>query len=118
MNSKHIGQHHENQAKHYLSAQGLVILHQNFYCKGGEIDLIALDQNTLVFIEVKFRQTDSQGLPSEFITPTKQKRLVKCAQFFLLKHRQFEHYCMRFDSLSILGEDWTLDWQKNIINGW
>lgn len=118
MNSKHIGRAYENQAAEFIAAHGMTILAKNFYCKGGEIDLIAMDQKTLAFIEVKFRQNTLYGHPSEFITPTKQKRLIRCAQFFLLKNRQFEHHPMRFDSLCILGNTQNIEWQKNIIHGW
>ncbi|WP_044407047.1 YraN family protein [Thiomicrospira microaerophila] len=112
------GQHYEQIAAQYLTQHGLQIIAQNFFCKGGEIDLVALEQQTLVFIEVKYRQTNQHGEASEFINTKKLQRLYRCAQVFLLKHRQFQQAAMRFDSLCITGQPDKIEWLKNIYNGW
>lgn len=116
--SKQIGHRYEALAADYLQQQGSKILARNFYCKGGELDLIILDQQTLAFVEVKFRQNTNHGHPSEFITPTKQQRLQRCAQVYLQKNPAHQTREMRFDSLSIIGEPAQIDWQKNILCGW
>jgi putative endonuclease len=112
------GHHYEQQACHYLIEQGLQPIGQNVYCRGGEIDLIMLDQQTLVFIEVKFRQDLNFGHPAEFVTPAKQKRLQKCAQFYLLKQPQLAKYPMRFDLIAITQTPAKVDWIKNAFGGW
>jgi putative endonuclease len=116
--NKQRGYHFEEKAANYLAGQGLQIIARNFFCKGGEIDLIALENQTLVFIEVKYRQTNQHGEPSEFINPRKLQRLYRCAQVFLMKKREYQDASMRLDSLCITGEPAKIEWLKNIYNGW
>lgn len=118
LTNKQRGHAIEQQVADYLQQQGVKILAQNFYCKGGEIDLIGWDHNTLVFIEVKYRQNNQHGSPSEFINSKKLYRLYKCAQVFLLKNQHYQQAMMRFDSIAVTSEPARLDWQKNIYNGW
>ena len=62
-NKRKIGQDNENAAAEYLKQQGYEILAQNFYTRMGEIDLIARDDEYLVFVEVKYRRSASAGYP-------------------------------------------------------
>jgi putative endonuclease len=117
-NNKQRGHHYEQIAADYLKQQGITILAHNYFCKGGEIDLIGLDNQTLVFIEVKYRKTNQHGHPSEFINTKKLQRIYRCAQVFLLKKPDYKHLTMRFDSLCITGEPAKTEWIKNIYNGW
>src|ERR1700680_3827737 len=73
----------EAAAARYLTERGYHVLERNFRCRGGEIDLIALDGGTLVFIEVKLRRTLARGSPLEAVTPLKQARVRKAAQQYL-----------------------------------
>lgn len=85
----------------YLAQRGYIILERNFRCRGGEIDLIALDGATLVFVEVKLRRTLVRGAPIEALTPIKQSRVRRAAQLYL-------SYCgrmfprIRFDVMCIM----------------
>ena len=77
------GKGYEDIACEYLTSLGYRILHRNFYCRGGEIDIIALDGDVLVFVEVK--GTTTKLNPAERINYKKLQRIYKCAEEFLLK---------------------------------
>lgn len=116
--NKQRGNHYENQAAEFLKQQGIQIIEQNFYCKGGEIDLIGLERTTLIFFEVKFRKTNQHGDPSEFINPKKLQRLYRCAQTFIQKNQGYATKEMRFDCICITHSPQKQAWLKNIYNGW
>ncbi|OZG71996.1 YraN family protein [Hahella sp. CCB-MM4] len=82
-NTTSIGQSAEKQAARHLQEHGLKIVRQNFRCKGGEIDIIARDNETLVFVEVRHRKSNRFGTPGETVTYKKQQRIILAAQFFL-----------------------------------
>jgi len=91
----------ERVAASFLRERGYHVLEHNFRCRGGEIDLIALDGSTLVFVEVKLRRTLSRGAPIEAVTPLKQARVQRAAQKYLaFSGRVFER--IRFDVISVL----------------
>lgn len=77
------GKGFEDIACEYLTSLGYRILHRNFCCRGGEIDIIALDGDVLVFVEVK--GTTTKLNPAERINYKKLQRIYKCAEEFLLK---------------------------------
>ncbi|WP_299199808.1 YraN family protein [Thermocrinis sp.] len=77
------GKSFEDIACEYLTSLGYRILHRNFYCRGGEIDIIALDGEVLVFVEVKGTATKLN--PAERINHKKLQRIYKCAEEFLSK---------------------------------
>lgn len=85
MNNLSIGHQGEEIACWYLKQQGYTILERNFRIQGGEIDIVAKDQDYMVFVEVKMRNSHKYGLPVEAITPWKIKHLLKSAQFYLMK---------------------------------
>lgn len=91
------GQTVEQAACRYLQQQGLAWIESNFNSRGGEIDLVMSDKDTLVFVEVRFRKTDFFGSPLESITVSKQKKLLRTAQLYLLVHRQWQNRPCRFD---------------------
>lgn len=85
MSNTSSGNKGEELACEYLKKQGYKILERNYRIRGGEVDIIAKDQEYLVFIEVKTRWSHEYGLPSESMTPWKIKYLLKTAKFYLLK---------------------------------
>ncbi|RBW44574.1 YraN family protein [Psychromonas sp. B3M02] len=89
----------ERQALDFLQKQGLQLICQNFYCRFGEIDLIMSDQETLVFIEVRYRKNQDFGGATASITAQKQRKLIKTAKHYLSQLDQ-EPYC-RFDVIAI-----------------
>ena len=75
MPNRTIGNYGEELACQYLKKQGYKILERNYRIRGGEVDIVARDQDYLVFVEVKARYFHEYGLPSESITPWKIKAL-------------------------------------------
>ncbi len=103
MNRRETGAEYEQIAATFLEDAGYQILERNYYTAFGEIDLIAKDQTTLVFIEVKYRTSDKTGFPEESVTPGKQRRIRKCAQYYLYQHN-FTTVSCRFDVIAILNQ--------------
>ena len=107
----------EKLAVDYLEKQGFQILTRNFRIRGGEIDIIAIDGNTLAFIEVKTRRSWEFGTPLEAITPWKLRAVIKTAHFYKQTHRNLPEL-MRIDAVAIvLGRDneiISLELVKNI----
>ena len=102
MNKRKIGQEQENLAATFLKEQGYHILKRNFRCPIGEIDLIALHQGYLVFIEVKYRKTLREGYPEEAVTLAKQKKISKTALWYMTTHNVSLDTPCRFDVVAIM----------------
>ena len=98
-----VGAHYEEEAARYLEQQGCQILERNFFSRYGEIDLIAKDKDTLVFVEVKYRSDASFGDPSEAVTAKKQERIRKTARYYLWARQLSEDTPCRFDVAAVLG---------------
>ena len=94
----------ERAAVRFLKRRGYRIVASNYRTKLGEIDLIADDGGTLVFVEVKWRANDAFGGPAADITPAKQARLARLAEQYLVARRLQERPC-RFDAVLITGDD-------------
>jgi len=102
MNSKkRFGCLGENFAKGYVKRKGYKILFSPFRCRIGEIDLIAKDDDTLVFIEVKTRKNLYFGTPLEAVTPRKQRQIVRVAKYFLHHVNRENFQSARFDVIGI-----------------
>ncbi len=104
----------EQRAARFLVQQGLVILEHNFRCRRGELDLIAQDGNTLVFVEVRWRTTRLCGGADESIDRHKQRRLVAAARVYLMRQTGEEPPC-RFDAVLMDGEGRQLRWLKDVL---
>lgn len=89
----------EKKALTYLLGQGLTLLHQNYYCRFGEIDLIMFDQDTLVFIEVRYRKSSDFGGALASINKSKQRKIINTAKHYLAQLTS-EPYC-RFDAIAL-----------------
>lgn len=97
-----MGQRGEKVAQSFLLEKGYKILHVNWRNRKSEIDIIAMDGDTLVFVEVKTRQTNHFGDPENAVDYKKQRRIIRAANAYVLKHR-IENDA-RFDIISILIE--------------
>lgn len=95
-----LGKKGEELAALFLEKLGYQIIAVNWHEKKFEIDIIAQDQNQLVFVEVKTRATDYFGSPVEAVTPAKQKHLVEGANYYL-ETNEIDLDC-RFDVVSII----------------
>lgn len=103
MNNIIIGQKGEDLAKEFLAKKGYKILESNkHFSKYAEIDIIALDKDTLVFCEVKTRKTTVCGHPLEAITKNKYQKIKKGVYFYLQENPKYRKY--RIDAISILLE--------------
>ncbi|MDP4132623.1 MAG: YraN family protein [Bacillota bacterium] len=92
----------EEAAVKLLKKQGYKIIDRNYTVRGGEIDIIAKDKDTLVFVEVKLRKNDSFGRPSEFVDIYKQKKLIYAAECYINSNKLNNPSC-RFDIVEIIG---------------
>lgn len=90
----------ESIAAAYLQKKGYRLIARNFTIRGGELDLIATHQNTLVFIEVKTRSGTQFGTAEEAITPWKLRALIKTAQFFSLQQPKLPK-ALRIDLVAV-----------------
>lgn len=95
-----LGEKGEELALRYLQSKGYQILERNFRCRLGEIDLIALDRDCLVFVEVRTRTNARYGLPLETITETKKRKIRRTAQYFLSGGKYQDLYA-RFDVVAV-----------------
>ena len=87
----------ESYAAELLENKGYQILARNFHSRFGEIDLIALLNKELVFVEVKARSNQTRGSAVDMITLSKQKKVFKTACVYLQQNEQFERLYYRFD---------------------
>ena len=100
MEKQIIGDAGEDFAVDILEEKGYLILDRNYSCKSGEIDIIAKDDDTFVFVEVKTRKNSEYGRPSEFVDFKKQRRIRSSALTFL----KTDAVNIRFDIFEIIYE--------------
>lgn len=112
--NKDIGALGENISENYLKDLGYKILEKNFRCKCGEIDLIALSKGYICFIEVKTRYGTSFGVPAESVTYSKQYKIHKTAQFYILIKNIMDSN-FRFDVIEVLLSGNTNEFLVNHI---
>ena len=105
MNKRAIGTEYETKACRYLEDAGMKILARNFRVRIGEIDIIAMDGNVLVFVEVKFRSSTQYGGAEYAIPRGKQKTIMRVAQWFMAKNRIRPDALCRFDALLIDADE-------------
>ena len=104
MNNKEKGNLGEDIAAKYLEKEGYKILKRNYhYSKNAEIDIIAMDKKTLVFVEVKTRMTGVPGTGMMAVNSAKQKRITQAALTYLMISRQTDRP-IRFDVVEVNAE--------------
>jgi len=96
-----LGRRGERWAARTLKRQRHRILARNFRCRAGEIDLITLFDETLVFVEVKSRSSDDRADPAEAVNRDKWERIGRAARVYLMTHRTANRSC-RFDLITIV----------------
>jgi putative endonuclease len=101
MQKKELGKKGEEMAARFLKKNGYRIIEKNYVCKMGEMDIIAKEKDTLVFIEVKTRTSTTYGPPQLSVTPRKQSQMSKVALYFL-KEKKLDDVKSRFDVVAIL----------------
>ena len=100
MTTKEIGDACEGYAKEYLEKNGVEVILTNFYCREGEIDIVAREEEYTVFVEVKARKSTLFGMPCEAVTKAKQKKLIMAAQRYLEQNE--DETPVRFDVIEML----------------
>ena len=100
MNNTELGQFGEELAERFLLKKGYTILDKNVRFQKGEADIIAIEDQKLVIVEVKTRQTAEIGEPWKAVTRSKQRQIIKVANNYILEHGiELE---TRFDIVSIV----------------
>ncbi len=104
-NKPNRGANAETLACRYLSEQGVKIVERNYRTQRGEIDIIARDEGTLVFVEVRLRSNPGFGGAAQSIDARKQARLISAAQHYLLKKGLTDAQPCRFDAICMSAVD-------------
>jgi len=114
-----IGSVTENIALQHLKENGLSLVTKNFNHKIGEIDLIMVDKDSLVFIEVRYRKNTNYGLPEETVNYKKQTKIKKTAMIFMSQNGQYKNVQPRFDVVAMTpnksgsGDNMLINWIQN-----
>lgn len=111
-----VGQATEKLAEAHLLSQGLTRITSNYRCRHGEIDLVMQDGESLVFVEVRYRQPGRFASAAATVDRKKQQKLIRAAAFFLGQHSRFRDNPVRFDVVGLDGPnvgDFKLQWLKD-----
>ncbi|MBB3104652.1 YraN family protein [Azomonas macrocytogenes] len=103
----------------HLSRHGLRLLAQNWSCRLGELDLVMLDGDTVVFVEVRYRSHQAWGGALESVNARKQQKLIRAAQLFLQKERRWAEHPCRFDVVALDSSSPRPEpsWIRNAFDG-
>ncbi|MCP1101609.1 putative endonuclease [Aequitasia blattaphilus] len=107
MNNRAKGTYFEQKAGNFLHKLGYKIVEFNYRCPIGEVDIIAFDDECLVFVEVKYRKGLEYGSGLEAVDYRKQKKLSKCLLYYLAQNKM-ENISCRFDVIGIHDEEISL----------
>ena len=103
---KLLGRVGEKQAVKYLKKRKIKILEKNYVTPIGEIDIIAKEKDTLLFIEVKTRTNTLYGEPIESVTPYKQGHIIRVAEYYMKMHDvDFDETPCRFDVIEVKNDN-------------
>lgn len=111
MNKRKIGKIYEEKAAAYLEGQGFFLLEKNYLCRQGEVDLIGIHENCLVFVEVKYRKTAAGGMPEEAVGPAKQLKICKVSDYYRFSNPVHAARQIRYDVAAVCGEE--IRWHRN-----
>jgi putative endonuclease len=106
-NNASLGKAGEGQAAAALEAAGMEIINKNYRSKSGEIDIIALDGETIVFVEVKTWSTFGIENLQYSIDGRKQHKIIKTAKYFLSENRKYSNMAIRFDVIFVKNNSLT-----------
>lgn len=112
MNKRKAGTAYEKIAQEYLKKQGICILEKNYRISQGEIDLVGMDKDILVFIEVKYRKNASYGFPWEAISVKKKRKISYVAKQYCYQKNWKKQ--VRFDVICICGDE--INWFKDAFS--
>lgn len=112
--NKNIGNYGEDLVSNFLKNNNHKILHRNFRAYSGEIDIISIFNNILIFTEVKTRFSKEYGLPFEAVTKSKQQNIKKLASYYIYFYK-LKNYYVRFDVAEIYLNNFDNSYKINII---
>lgn len=104
LSKQQLGRLGEKLGARFLRRRGYRIVTRNYACSAGEIDLIALDRDSVVFVEVKARRDDAAARPEDAVNFHKRRRLTAAAKCYLLQTGAQARPC-RFDVISVMLRD-------------
>lgn len=114
MNTRYVGSFYENIAIEYLEEHGFEILEKNYRCKIGEIDIIALRDDIIRLIEVKYRKNNEYGFACEAVNTKKLFQIYRCGQFYIAKNK-LENKMFSVDVIAITGN--TIKYYEDCFGG-
>lgn len=114
--SQQTGKDAERTALRHLERHGLRLLAQNWLCKRGELDLVMLDGDTVVFVEVRYRQHAQWGGALASVDARKRQKLIMAAQYFLQRESRWANYPCRFDVVAMDSATPHLNWLRNAFD--
>lgn len=112
--NRSLGEYGEKMACRFLRKHHHRILDRNFSCRFGEIDIISECRGYLVFVEVKLRKNETFGEAREYVTPSKQRRVIQTAEYWLMKHPT--ELQPRFDVIEIYAPEGVKTGKPEIIH--
>lgn len=101
--TRSVGQRGEDAAARFLEERGLRLLERNYRCRGGEVDLVMLEERTLVLVEVRLRSSADFGGAAASVGPRKQRRFALAARHLLMTRPAYRDLPMRFDVVALQG---------------
>jgi putative endonuclease len=113
---RQIGQHAEERAAQFLKAAGLVVLHRNYMCRRGELDIVARDGPTLAVVEVRLRASAHFGGAAASITRSKQRRIVIATRHLLARYPSLQRLRVRFDALLVSPDGGPIEWLRGAFD--
>jgi putative endonuclease len=105
MNSTQVGAWAEDIAWQHIQQRGWSLIARNFFCKGGELDIIVQKGDVLAFVEVKYRKNHRMGGAIASLSHAKQRHLIHSAKVFLQRYPLLGKLNCRFDLIAISGSD-------------
>lgn len=108
------GDRWESRALAELQTAGLRLIERNWHCRYGEIDLVMREGDTLVFVEVRYRDDAGSGGALASVGAAKRGKLVRAAQLYLAQHAALAQHACRFDVVAFdgTGNGVRCDWQR------
>lgn len=113
-NARITGFEAEDRAVEYLLKKDYKLVERNYRQKQGEVDIIMIDGNYLVFVEVKMRATTDYGYPREYVHWSKQQKIQKTAQIFMNEWKN-DSLQPRFDVIEIIGKEGKITHLENVF---
>ena len=110
------GQDAEQRALKHLQSKGLKLVTKNWSCRRGELDLVMLDGDTVVFVEVRFRKHVAWGGAAASVDARKRQKIIMAAQYFLQCEPRLSNHPCRFDVIALNANGAlppNLDWIAN-----